>query len=109
MPSFSAMAFHRFDTNSDPLSLVQELAKPCLATQEWSSASAQADVVASVIGTASTKRVLLQIIIRIYLYPLLGGRGPQTSTWMCENRFSGTGKLPIVGLLSLLTFVDWQG
>ena len=90
MPILADILRHSSDTNSDPLSLVQKVAKPCLATQEWSRASAQACVVASDIGMASTNLVDLQITIRRYLKPLLAGRGPQTSTCIRENLFCGT-------------------
>ena len=67
IPNFCDIDFHIAETNSDPLSDVHQELKPCLETHEWSKASAQAEVDASVMGIASTYLVDLQITISRYL------------------------------------------
>ena len=63
IPNFLDIDFQISDMNSDPLWDVQWELKPCLATQECSKASAQAEVVASVMGIASTNLVDRHITI----------------------------------------------
>ena len=103
------MIFHIDATNSEPLSDVQTDAKPNLDVQECNKASAQALVVASLIGMASKNLLDLQMTVRRNLYPLLGGSGPHTSTWICENRLCGTGNSPSCRALALFGFVDRHG
>ncbi len=42
-------------------------------------------------GVASSQWVVLSIIVRMCEHPWEVGKGPITSTWTWENRFSGIG------------------
>ena len=85
----------RLEVKEGPLSEVMCKGTPNLETQEDNRAEAQAEVVADFIGTASGQRVERSTMVKRYLKSSEEGRGPTTSTWMCENRRWGSGKDPM--------------
>ena len=86
---------HRFDVKEEPLLEVICNGTPNLDTQADSKAEAQASAVADFMGMASGQRVDRSTIVNKYLKSSDAGRGPTTSTWMCEKRHCGSGKEPI--------------
>ena len=65
--------------------------KPTAAIQLLRKACKTVSAVMSAIGTASGHLVVRSIIVKIYLFPCSGGKGPTISTWTWAKCSTGTG------------------
>ena len=80
---------HSEEVNWAPLSEVMAAGTPNLAIQAWKRATAQSAAVVADTGTASAHLVDLSMMVKIWVKPREGGRGPTRSTCRCANRRSG--------------------
>ena len=96
------------DVKDEPLSYVICSGTPNLEIHDVTKAAAQASAVDDFMGIASGQRVERSTTVRRYLWSSEGGRGPTTSTWMCEKRRSGVLKVPTPDSVCLLTLAAWQ-
>jgi hypothetical protein len=81
----------REEVNWEPRSEVRVWGIPKRAIQEEHRASAQAAGDKEERGTASSHLVVLSTIVKMYVFPWEGGRGPTRSMWMWEKRRCGMG------------------
>ena len=72
-----------------PLSEMAVFGTPYLANH-WRKALLTSEAEAVAMGKASIHLEVLQKIVRRNLIPSDSGRGPTTSRWMAEKRWSGT-------------------
>ena len=79
IPRLSWIPLNNPLVRADPRSDVHKLGNPNNAVQWSMKASAIASDVGSTKGTAWRKRVLLSLMVKIYLKPFDGGRGPTMS------------------------------
>lgn len=103
-----ARAFHSSEVKLAPLSGVTCSGRLKQAIQEPRSAWAQDLVVGSFMDVASDQRVEHTLMVKIYLLPSDGGRGPTTSTWMCPKCCVGWGRSWIGGLVWQRILLHWH-
>ena len=77
---------HKLEVKEGPLSEVICKGTPNREIHDERRADAQSVAVAVFIGTASGQRVERSTIVKRYLKSSDEGRGPTTSTCICENR-----------------------
>ena len=93
MPRSAVKAFHRWDSNCLPRSVVTVDGVPKREIHVCVKALATVSVVQSVIGTASGQRVKRSTQVRRYTQPSEGGRGPTRSMCTLSKRALGVAKV----------------
>ena len=104
VPRLPWRSAHSLDVN---VTLLYELARegmPKCDTHPSKNAAAQWAEFAIGIGIAVRYLLVLSITVSKYLCPLLGGKGPTTSSTTSENLGASTGKLFSGGMIILCGF-----
>ncbi len=92
-PNNPQRADHTADVNWAPRSEVMVSGTPKRETQTSHRAFAQEEADVPANGTASAQREVLSMIVKIYVLPAEGGRGPTRSRCTCWNRLEGMAKV----------------